>query len=30
MLTFLAEHGATRVEEVTLAEERLRFSNVRL
>jgi len=30
MLAFLAEHGATEVEEVTLAEERLRFSNVRL
>ena len=30
MLAFLAEHGATEVEEVTLAEERLRFSKVRL
>jgi 4-hydroxy-3-methylbut-2-enyl diphosphate reductase len=30
MLAFLAEQGATEVEEVTLAEERLRFSNVRL
>jgi 4-hydroxy-3-methylbut-2-en-1-yl diphosphate reductase len=30
MLGFLAGHGATEVEEVTLAEERLRFSNVRL
>jgi 4-hydroxy-3-methylbut-2-enyl diphosphate reductase len=30
MLAFLAGLGATEVEEVTLAEERLRFSNVRL
>jgi 4-hydroxy-3-methylbut-2-en-1-yl diphosphate reductase len=30
MLAFLAEHGAAEVEEVSLAEERLRFSNVRL
>ena len=30
MLAFLAELGATEVEEVTLAQERLRFSNVRL
>jgi 4-hydroxy-3-methylbut-2-enyl diphosphate reductase len=30
MLASLAEQGATEVEEVTLAEERLRFSNVRL
>ena len=30
MLAFLAEQGVTEVEEVTLAEERLRFSNVRL
>ncbi len=30
MLAFLAEHGATQVEEVRLAEENLRFSNVRL
>jgi 4-hydroxy-3-methylbut-2-enyl diphosphate reductase len=30
MLTFLAEQGATRVEEVSLTEERLRFSNVRV
>ncbi len=30
MLAFLAEHGATEVEEVTQAEERLRFSNVRV
>ncbi|HEU4354216.1 MAG TPA: 4-hydroxy-3-methylbut-2-enyl diphosphate reductase [Actinomycetota bacterium] len=30
MLAFLAEQGATEVEEVTLAQERLRFSNVRL
>jgi len=30
MLAFLAGQGATEVEEVTLAEERLRFSNVRL
>ena len=30
MLAFLAEQGAAEVEEVTLAEERLRFSNVRL
>jgi 4-hydroxy-3-methylbut-2-en-1-yl diphosphate reductase len=30
MLAFLAEHGAARVEEVSLARERLRFSNVRL
>ena len=30
MLAFLAEHGAREVEEVRLAEERLRFSNVRL
>jgi 4-hydroxy-3-methylbut-2-enyl diphosphate reductase len=30
MLAFLAELGATEVEEVTLAQERLRFSNVRV
>jgi 4-hydroxy-3-methylbut-2-enyl diphosphate reductase len=30
MLAFLAELGATEVEEVALAQERLRFSNVRL
>ncbi len=30
MLRFLAEQGATEVEEVTLTQERLRFSNVRL
>ena len=30
MLAFLAEHGATEVEEVSLTEERLRFSNVRV
>jgi (E)-4-hydroxy-3-methyl-but-2-enyl pyrophosphate reductase len=30
MLAWLAEHGATQVEEVRLAEERLRFSDVRL
>ena len=30
MLAHLAEQGATEVEEVTLAEERLRFSDVRL
>jgi 4-hydroxy-3-methylbut-2-en-1-yl diphosphate reductase len=30
MLAFLADRGATEVEEVTLATERLRFSNVRV
>ncbi len=30
MLAFLAEQGAAEVEEVSLTEERLRFSNVRL
>ena len=30
MLTFLAERGATEIEEVRLAEEDLRFSNVRV
>ena len=30
MLSWLAEQGATRVEEVRLAEERLRFSDVRI
>jgi len=30
MLEWLAEHGATEVEEVTLAQERLRFSDVRV
>jgi 4-hydroxy-3-methylbut-2-enyl diphosphate reductase len=30
MLAWLAEQGATEVEEVTMAEESLRFSNVRL
>jgi 4-hydroxy-3-methylbut-2-en-1-yl diphosphate reductase len=30
MLAFLAAHGAAEVEEVILAQERLRFSNVRL
>ena len=30
MLDWLAEHGATEVEEVRLAEERLRFSDVRV
>ena len=30
MLAFLAEHGATEVEEVRLTEEHLRFSNVRV
>jgi 4-hydroxy-3-methylbut-2-enyl diphosphate reductase len=30
MLAFLARHGATEVEEVELAEEHVRFSNVRL
>jgi 4-hydroxy-3-methylbut-2-en-1-yl diphosphate reductase len=30
MLALLAGHGATEVEELTLAQERLRFSNVRL
>jgi 4-hydroxy-3-methylbut-2-en-1-yl diphosphate reductase len=30
MLAFLAEQGATEVEEIRLAEESLRFSNVRL
>jgi 4-hydroxy-3-methylbut-2-enyl diphosphate reductase len=30
MLEWLAEHGATEVEEVRLAEERLRFSDVRV
>jgi 4-hydroxy-3-methylbut-2-en-1-yl diphosphate reductase len=30
MLAWLAEHGATDVEEVRLAEERLRFSDVRV
>ncbi|MFM8945067.1 MAG: 4-hydroxy-3-methylbut-2-enyl diphosphate reductase [Actinomycetota bacterium] len=30
MLAFLASHGATRVEEVRLAQEHLRFSNVRV
>ena len=30
MLAFLADHGATQVEEVRLAQEHLRFSNVRI
>jgi len=30
MLAWLAEHGATEIEEVTMAEERLRFSDVRV
>ena len=30
MLGWLAEHGATEVEEITLAKERLRFSDVRV
>ena len=30
MLAWLAEHGATEIEEVRLAEERLRFSDVRV
>ena len=30
MLAFLASHGATEVEEVRLAQEHLRFSNVRI
>ena len=30
MLAWLAQHGATEIEEVTMAEERLRFSDVRV